>query len=160
MDTDEFEIGGIRYRARRMNARDQFFVVRKLTPLAGSFIPMIQATAKQNAAGGNVLGAIMSLDVAQVMPLAQGIASLPEADTDELLARCLSHVQRASTSPAGTTWAPVWSTSASKPMFEDMDLMTLLSIVVHVVRKDLANFMLALFSGSTGGAGLSLTSNS
>lgn len=150
MDADEFELGGVRYRARRMDARNQFFVTRKLTPLFGSFIPMIQAVAKENAFGGNMVKAILSMDVAQIMPLAQGLASLPEADTDDIIARCLSHVQRGSVSPAGTSWAPVWSTSANKPMFEDMDLMTMLSLVVHVVKKDLANFMDALSSGSIG----------
>jgi len=160
MDADEFELGGVRYRARRMGAKDQFFVVRKLTPLMGSFIPMIQAVAKQNATGGNMVKALMSMDVAQIMPLAQGIAGLPEADTDEIISRCLSHVQRGSTSPAGTSWAPVWSTSASKPMFEDMDLLTMLSLVVHVVRKDLANFMVALSSSSIAGAGPSQTLSS
>lgn len=157
---DEFDLGGIRYRARKMSAKDQLFVARKLTPLIGSFVPLLQMAAKQASVGGNIAGAIMSLDVEQVMPLAQGIASLPESDTDDLIARCLSHVQRGSVSPAGTTWSNVWSTSANKPMFEDIDLMSMLTLVAHVVRKDLGNFIPALFSGSIGGAGLIQTSNS
>ena len=78
---------------------------------------------------------------------------MPEADTNDLIARCLSHVQRGSVSPAGTSWANVWSTSANAPMF-DLDLMTMLTLVVHVVKKDLGNFIVGLLSGSTEGVGL------
>ncbi|MFG1260028.1 hypothetical protein V5F79_22130 [Xanthobacter flavus] len=152
--SDEFEINGIQYRARKLSAMDQLFVARQLTPLIGSFVPLLQMAAREAAVGGNVAGAILSLDVAQVMPLAQAIADLPEKNTNDLIARCLSSVQRGTTSPAGTTWASVWSTSANRPMFEDLDLMTMLTLVAHVVRKDLGNFIPALFSGSTGGAGL------
>jgi hypothetical protein len=153
MDFDEFELGGEKYRARKMSAMDQLFIARKLMPIVGTFVPLIQAAARQVSSGGTVATAIMSLDVAQLTPLAQGIASLPEEDTNALIARCLSHVQRGSTSPAGTSWANVWSTSANAPMF-DFDLMTMLLLVVHVVKKDLGNFTGALLSGSTEGAGL------
>lgn len=159
MEFEEFDLGDVKYRARRMSAMDQLFVVRKLTPIIGSFVPLIQAAAKHASEGGSVAATIMGLDVAQLTPLAQGIASLPEADTNDLIARCLVHVQRGSTSPAGTTWAPVWSKDANRPMF-DMDLMTMLMLVVQVVKKDLGNFSAALFSGLTGGAGPLPTSNS
>lgn len=150
MDAEEFELGGVKYRAQKMGAMDQLFVVRKLTPIIGTFVPLIQAAAKTGGSG--VAATIMSLDVAQLAPLAQGIAGLPEADTNDLIARCLAHVQRGATSPAGTTWAQVWSTSANRPMF-DMDLMTMLMLVVHVVKRDLGNFTVALLSSLNGGAG-------
>ncbi|MFG1302178.1 hypothetical protein V5F49_20535 [Xanthobacter sp. V3C-3] len=153
MEFEEFDLDGVKYRARKMAAMDQLFVARKLTPIVGTFVPLIQAAARQVQSGGTVATAIMSLDVAQLAPLAQGIASLPEEDTNALIARCLAHVQRGSVSPAGTSWANVWSVDAGRPMF-DMDLMTMLTLVVHVVKKDLGNFTGALLSGSTVGAGL------
>ena len=156
---DEFDLNGVPYRARRLNAMDQLFLVQKLTPLAASLVPVIQAAAREAAGGAPLAGALLKMEVSDLMPLAQGIAGLPEADTKAIIARCLSHVQRGVTSPAGTSWANVWSTSAEAPMFEDLDLFTMLTIVAHVVKKDLAPFFGALFSGSTG-AGLLQTSNS
>lgn len=157
---DEFEIGGVLYRADRLSAMDQLFVARQLSPVVTAFVPLLQSAAREAAAGGNVAGAILALDASQIMPLGQAIADLPERNTNDLIARCLSKVQRGSKSPAGTSWAPVWSTSAGRPMFEDMDLMTMLSLVIHVVRKDLGNFIPALLSSSSGGAGLFQTPTS
>ncbi len=155
---EDFDLNGVLYRARKLNAMDQLFLVQKLTPLAASLVPVIQAAARE-ASNGPLAGALLKMEVGDLMPLAQGIASLPEADTKAILARCLSHVQRGVTSQAGTSWANVWSTSAEAPMFDDLDLFTMLTIVAHVVKKDLAPFFGALFSGSTG-AGLLRTATS
>ncbi|MGR7993833.1 phage tail assembly chaperone [Xanthobacter sp. ZOL 2024] len=159
MDTpEEFDLNGITYRARKLGAMDQLFLVQKLTPLATSLVPVIQAAARE-ASGGPLAGALLKMDVADLMPLAQGISSLPEQDTKAIIGRCLSHVERGTKTPAGTGWAQVWSKNADACMFEDIDLFTMLTIVAHVVKKDLAPFIGALFSGSTG-AGLLQTANS
>lgn len=155
---EEFDLNGVTYRARKLNAMDQLFLVQKLTPLAASLVPVIQAAARE-ASSGPLAGALLKMDVSDLMPLAHGIASLPEEDTKAIIGRCLSHVERGTKTPAGTGWAQVWSKTADACMFEDIELFTMLTIVAHVVKKDLAPFFGALFSGSTG-AGLLQTSNS
>lgn len=157
---DEFEISGIAYRSDKLSSFDQLFIVQKLTPLAASFLPIAQATIQKEASGTPIGIAILKMDVSSLMPLATGIAGLPEADTKAIFGRCLSHVQRGMKSPAGTSWAPLWSATADTIMFDDIDLHTMLTIVAHVVQRDVLPFIAALLSKSIGGVGPAQTPTS
>lgn len=129
----DFEIDGIKYRTGKMDAFDQFHVARKLAPVIGSI--------------GNI-SALASGDASAIIPLTGAISSLPEEDCNIILQKCLSVVSRGTESPAGTSWAPVWSTSAKRLMFDDIDMIAMVQIAGRVIQDALGNFTRALPSGS------------
>lgn len=152
MAFDEFEVNGNTYRSDKLNVFDQGFIVQKLVPLAVSFLPVAQAAMRNSGGGTPAIAAILQIDINSVMPLAAGISSLPEADVRDIYARCLSHVQRGSKSPAGVAWAPIWSSQAGALMFDDIDLDAMLTIVIHVIKRDILPFIVARLSRSIGGS--------
>jgi hypothetical protein len=129
----EFEVNGAKYRTQKMSAFDQFHVARKLAPVVGSI---------------GSISALASGDVSALGPLTKAISELPEEDCNMILQKCLSVVSRGDTTAAGTTWAPIWSTSAKRFMFEDIDMMAMIQIAGRVIQESLGSFTSALPSGS------------
>lgn len=116
----EFEVKGQAYRAGRLDAKRQFHVTRRLAPLL--------------AAAGGSLEQIKTDPFSLFAPLAQGIASLPDADADFVIDTCLGVVQR----KQGKSWAPV--TSPGGLMFEDIGMAEMLQIVGKVLAENLGGF--------------------
>lgn len=121
----EFELNGHTYRAGKLNARDQFHIVRRLAPVLG------------NAAGSSGMDALP--------PIADAIASLSDEQADYVLFGLLRCVQRKQ--PQGLGWAAV-STEHSL-MYDDITMPVMMQLAWKALQHNMADFLHALPSASS-----------
>lgn len=135
-----FEIAGHKYQARKLEVFPAFHVARKLGPT-------IASVWTAYGTGDKSIGQTV---VENMLPLLETISKMPEADCDFIIETCLASVSREQA--GGTGWSPVWAQAAKRPMFEDITLPVMLSIVAAVIKENLEAFSSALQSGSIGGS--------
>ncbi|QZN96388.1 phage tail assembly chaperone [Symbiopectobacterium purcellii] len=126
----EISLKGQEYRLDKLNVFDQLKVTRKLLPLLAGLVSDF-ATLKARAAGGN-LGSVLESTLPKI---ADVLAGLPDEDVNAIIHPCLAVVAR----KHEKGWAAVFS--QGQLMFDDIDLMTLLSLVAQVVADSLGNFL-------------------
>ena len=122
------------YQIGKMSPRAQFHVARRLAPVLANLAP-IMFVLRKNAAAGEELP--LDLFAATAMPLAQGIAQMPDTEADYILNTCLSVVSR---EQAGGQFAPVLAADNMTFMFADLAMQDLLQLSVAVVQENLGNF--------------------
>lgn len=132
----EFEIGGKEYRADKLNAIQQFHVGRKIAPLIPPLIPVFLKVSGMKGGLKDNLSSIAEV----LQPFADGLASLPDKDAEFVFSTCLSVVRRRQ----GEHLAPVWSASANTLMFDDLDIGSIIPIVVRVIQANLGPFISGL----------------
>lgn len=138
----EIEISGARYRAGKLNARQQFHVARRLVPLMGSLVSLLPAPGPD--------GKRPALDpMAFLEPMANAVAGLSDADSDYIMDTCLRAVER---QVPGGAWAPV-ATATGALMYDDMDLVAMLRLCAAVIQENLAGFLHAIPAPPPGGEG-------
>lgn len=131
---NEFEVDGQVYRSKKMNARTQFHVMRRMAPILAPL---------QAVASGDMSGSLVAL--------AEAIGSLSDEASDYVLDRCLEVVER---KQGEGGWAKV-KLDGGPAMFADIDLMALLQIAANVLRDNYAAlFQKGLALQSNGGASL------
>lgn len=140
----DFEIDGKQYRTvRRLDAKAQLHLVRKLAPLMLALTPtpeLRQKLAADAQAGGEERSLV---DMAELMmPVIEGLAGMKAEDVDFITETCASVVSR----NQGAGWAPIWNGAAKRMQFEDIDGMGLLQITFNVLQENLSNFMNAPLS--------------
>lgn len=133
----ELEHGGNRYRIGKLNAFEQLHVSRKVGPLIPRLVPAFMAMAKE----GSALDQIAQL----LEPFAEAFADLPDEAVEYVAGTCLGVVQR----QQGTSWAAVWNKQGKCLMFDDMDLSSMLPLVIRVIAENLGPFISGLLSGQT-----------
>lgn len=127
--------GGQNYRIGKLNAFQQLHVSRKVGPLIPRLVPAFMAMAK----GGEAIDKLAQL----LEPFAEAFADLPDEAVEYVAGTCLSVVQR----QQGNTWAPVWNKQAASLMFDDIDLASMLPLVIKVITENLGPFISGLLSG-------------
>ncbi|WP_171263371.1 phage tail assembly chaperone [Acinetobacter sp. ANC 4648] len=140
----QITISGKNYTIGRLNALDQLHVSRKIAPVIPSLIPIISEVAKGGLSkviesmesGDDVeldnidLSELDGLSTA-LAPLMDVIAGMSEADTNLVIHKTLSIVHR-----DGAVLC-----RGESIMFDDLDMMQILPLVVAVIRKNLGNFI-------------------
>lgn len=134
----ETELGGHTYRIGKLDAFKQFHVSRKIAPMLPRLVPALMQISKDGAAGDGFSKLADSL-----APFADALASMEDETAEYVIGTCLSAVHR----KQGSSWASVWSSQAKATMFDDMDLSTLVPLVVHVIRENLGSFIQGLLTG-------------
>ena len=140
----QITISGKNYTIGRLNALDQLHVSRKIAPIIPSLIPIISEVAK-----GGLSKVIESMELGDdvelenidlkeldglssaLSPLMDVIAGMSEGDTNLVIHKCLSVVIR-----DGAVLC-----RGESIMFDDLDMMQILPLVVAVIRKNLGNFI-------------------
>lgn len=135
----EKELNGQTYRIGKMPAMQQMHVSRRLAPLVPTLVPAFLKVARQ----GNMLADVEGT-AALLLPFAEALADMKDADAEYVYRECLGVVQRRTTP---TTWAPVWDRAAASVMFDDMDVGTLTVLVLEVVVDSLGPFIRGLLTG-------------
>lgn len=141
MSTIEFKHGQHTYRAGKLPAMTQLHVTRRLAPFLSALmgaLPGGQAQALLKAAKETAPAAeadAAQLGMAAMGPLLDAVGSMPDEQVDYVIKACLSVVER---KDASGGWAQVMSSGGL--MFEDLDMVALLSITRHVLQRDLAGF--------------------
>ena len=140
----QITISGKNYTIGRLNALDQLHVSRKIAPIIPSLIPIISEVAKgglskviESMESGDDVE-LENIDLKELdglsgalSPLMDVIAGMSEADTNLVIHKCLSVVIR-----DGAVLCRCESI-----MFDDLDMMQILPLVVAVIRKNLGNFI-------------------
>jgi hypothetical protein len=128
------EINKQNYEIGRLPALRQFHVVRRLAPLVA-------------LAGTPVLtlgrGASNSLEefTALLAPVIDQLAKMQDDEVDYVIFTCLSVVKR-QTSTGG--YAAVLAPQGQALMFEDVDMDTMIKLVVAVLKENLSGFFASL----------------
>lgn len=115
----EFELNGIEYRVNNLDARRQFHIMRRLSPMLAEL-----ATAV-NAKSG-------SLDALQ--PLANALAGMSDSDADYCLFGLLACVQKRQ----GKTWSKICVDN--QLMFADMTMPIMLQIAFKAFQFNFGDF--------------------
>lgn len=140
----QITISGKNYTIGRLNALDQLHVSRKIAPIIPSLIPIISEVAKgglskviESMESGDDVE-LENIDLKELdglsdalSPLMEVIAGMSEADTNLVIHKCLSVVIRDSAVLC----------RGESIMFDDLDMMQILPLVVAVIRKNLGNFI-------------------
>jgi hypothetical protein len=109
----------------------QFHVSRKIAPLIPAAIgPFLSIAAVKGGVEKN-FAEILS----QLQPLADGLATLPDADAEFVLSTCLGVVRR----QKGDQWVPIWRNGQT--MFEDIDLGVMMRLTLRVIFESLGPFI-------------------
>lgn len=135
----DFAIKGLNYRtSRKLGAREQFHVARRLSPV---LLALAEAGEKVT-----FNGAVPQLDgadeLAAMKPLVLAISTMPDAEADFVLTTCLAVVQF-NQHPEGSgavLWANVQAPGGALMFPEQIDLAAMIQMVVAVVRENLSNF--------------------
>lgn len=142
--SQEFEVGGHKYRAEKLDVFEQFRVSRRLAPL----LLALMSTGKIGKGGLNV-GAVSEMKdedmFAVCQALVQGLATLKDEDVDYVLNACLDKTVREQT---GGGWCSM--RESGKLRFEDLDMVSLLTITAKVLQHNLSGFFATLPQGSPG----------
>ena len=127
----ELAVAGNNYRVGKLNCIAQFHVARRLGPMlvvAGISVEMLRKGWK------------MELDdmVAMAGPVMQFLAKMSDEDVDYCMYNCLAVVQRQQQG----AWAPVIASVEAKTfMFEDIDMPSMVRLVLEVLKANLGNFL-------------------
>lgn len=126
----EFTIKEIPFRVAKLDVFQQLKVSRKLLPLLAGMLSDIN-TVKSAAAEGDYFQVLE-----KALPaIAQSLAEMSEEDTNAILHPCLAVVSR----QQAKGWVPIFSQGVL--MFDDLDLITLLRLVLRVVEDSLGGFL-------------------
>ena len=140
----QITISGKNYTIGRLNALDQLHVSRKIAPIIPSLIPFFSEVAKgglskviESMESGDDVE-LENIDLKELdglssalSPLMDVIAGMSEGDTNLVIHKCLSVVIR-----DGAVLC-----RGESIMFDDLDMMQILPLVVAVIRKNLGNFI-------------------
>lgn len=116
----EFTLNEHDYRAVKLSVFDQLRVARKLLPLLADIVG--------NADGERALDSTL-------LVIAKAISELSDEDCNAIIHPSLSAVARLHQN----SWVPVFSQGVLA--FDDIDLLTMLSLVARVVADSLGNFL-------------------
>jgi hypothetical protein len=157
----EFEVGSHTYRTeKRMGAREQWHVTRRLGPVLTAFKEIILAADERLAPpppGASeedrqlAFARMTSVALDAAVPLAEAVAKMPDQDWDYVINECFRVVVRAIKNENGgiTSWQRLWNEAAGQPQFQDFDMLEMIQIVRHVLTENLSGFFVGLQSGLT-----------
>ena len=125
----ETTINGEVYRTGKLNAMEQFHVVRRLLPI---FSELGASITQINGSGYSEMNFLQAL--------AGAVSKLSDEECEFVIAKCLTHCQR----QQGPAWANVWNVAAKRLQFDDMDMQIMLNLTTIILQENLAGFFPAL----------------
>ena len=129
----EFEVNGREYHAAKMNAMDQFQVLRRLATVMGPFVDFM------GTLGTKSRGEMTQTDMlTTAAPLVKAISELSDDVTNYIFDKCLSLVARKE--PGDRGYAKIWNTQIKRLQMEDIDLPTMMQILMKVIEGSFENF--------------------
>lgn len=126
------------FRVGKLNALDQLYVYKRLSPILPAFAIGFEKVGKLAEAGElaeeeNLIS--MSEMVLAFSPIIETFSRIPDDDMDFILKTCLAVVQIQD----GKEWHPV--ASNGHIMYDSLDVSDMLNLVFYVVRDELINFI-------------------
>lgn len=136
----EVKIGAHDYSIGRLNAFQQFHVARRIAPLVTSMLENPEELKRSREAVIALLRKVIS-----------NLADLSDENTNYVLTTCLSAVQRKRAQNGG--WDKLTAPGGALMFPTEIDMVTMLELVWHVIVENLASFFDALPSTSNGAPG-------
>jgi len=135
-----FEVNDRKYQSEKLNAIAQFHVMRRISPLLPTLVPIFVEMA-----GTDPDKKLTVADFAKLAtlagPLADGLAGMSDKDAEFVLTACLTGVKVENEGK----FVPFWNATARKSMFEDMnDVGIFLPVAVKVIQENLSGFFQGL----------------
>lgn len=143
MAQEDFEINGVQFKLRKIDALKQFHIARRISPILADLMPALSQMAKvdKNKALSEEDRLAQFAQLAE--PLFKGFAKLSDEESDKLLNGLLTAVEMKQ--PAGN-WAKL--SNGSMLMFSDLDLAVLLNAAGRAFAFNMQGFFSALQRGS------------
>lgn len=143
----EITLSGNQYRISKLDTFKQLHLSRKLAPLVPELVPaFVKIQALIGPAKSDVepeMGLEQVADIASLLgPFADALSNLSDKDTEYVTGLCMEVVQRRS----GDSWAAVWNKDGKTFMFQDIELDTMLLLLVKVIQANLGNFIRGLLT--------------
>ena len=132
----EIELSGQTYQIRKLDAFKQFHLSRKIAPLLPKLAPAFMGLAGLNDK------ADFTQTLQSFTPFAEALAEMSEEASEQVMVLALSAVLRKS----GSGWAPVIAQGKAALMFDDMDLGTIIKLVIQVIGANIGPFLEGLLT--------------
>lgn len=132
MNSTRIELNGQKYEIGRMPPLTQFHLSRRLAPIIASM--GISIHTLQTAAKADITDFVPVLG-----PVTDMLAKMPDDEANYIIFTCLGVVRR----QQGEKFAPI--TTGTNMMFEDIDMVMMIRLVVEVVKGNLGSFLQGLF---------------
>lgn len=129
--SNEFEVGGHKYTSVKMDVFDQLHVLRKLGPMLARIGPAFIANTSTLANPMDILNG------AEIGPAIEALSTMPEADCNYVIEKCLAVTKRFQ---PPSSWVTIFNVQARRLQFEDINLQSMLQITMRVLADNLANF--------------------
>lgn len=132
--SEPLTIAGVQYQVGKLDARRQLHVARRVMPIMGSLVALMQTQGQ--------------VTVQAALPaMAEQLAAMPDADVDYVVTTCLSVCQRKNELHGGG-WGAVQA-SNGRLMFDDIGLGEMLQLVAAVIQENIGGFFGGLGQTST-----------
>ena len=131
----QLEVNGQTYNIGRLSPMTQFYVTRRLAPLLAQMGISLQALQKG-------ITADLTDFLPALGPITDALARISDDDANYVIFTCLDAVSRRT----GEKWGRV--NTGTNLMFTDIDMPTMLRLVVEVVKENLGSFMRGLPDGA------------
>lgn len=123
------DIGAATYRFGKLDAMQQFHIVRRLLPILAS-LGVSPDMLRELGGKDNDLGML-----AVMAPIMDMVAKMPDAEVNYILQSALSVVQR----QQGDNWAPVQNRTGQL-MFADIDMPGMIRLAIEALKRNLGGF--------------------
>lgn len=136
MSERDFEIGGRKFKLRRLDAFKQFHIVRRIGPIMAELVPAMKKIGIQKSLDQMTETEKLDQLATFAAPIMSGMAKLSDADSEVVLFGLLSAVEMQQS--AGN-----WMTVATDKMLmvQDMDFPVLMQIAGRAFMYNLSGFM-------------------
>ena len=140
---NEVLVDGLGFRVGVMPPREQFHVMRRLTPILGPALPALMALLDEEADKEAVLAQVAG----QLGPLSESLAGMPDEQLDYVMDRCLTQVQKLD---SDGKYHPIYlkQQRGIVRMYETITLPLELKLVSEVIKANLSGFF-ELLSGAS-----------
>jgi hypothetical protein len=138
MSTNDFEIGGRKFKLNKIDAFKQFHIVRRIAPILADLLPAmksIQGVTKDTLSESDKLEEFAKI----AAPLMTGLSKLSDEDSNRVLFGLLSSVE---VQQGAGNWARV--STDSMVMIQDLELPLLLQIAGRAFMFNLSGFFAGL----------------
>lgn len=138
----EFELNGVFYLVRKIDARAQFHIVRRLAPVMGELAGALRGKSVVIPKDSPEYKDAMAKAAMEVVPpIAEAIGKLSDSDADYVIFGLLKAVQRKQ--PNGLGYGPV-CTDTMQLMYDDIDMPTMLKLAWKSLSFNMSGFFAAL----------------
>lgn len=134
---NEFQVAGQTYKARKMDAKKQFHVARRLTPFMTGLISKLPPDIIGKAIKGDKIDISLIDPLAMLEPIIANLGAMSDEDADYVLDNCLEHCDRKM--PNDTGWGPV-KVPGANVQYADIDMVAMLQIAWNVIQGNLGRF--------------------